>query len=120
MSDFKDFCPLWGEWEADTKIGEGSFGAVWKVKRNTFSGKVYYAAVKHISIPKDESEIERLAGEGIVTDDKSAANYYSHMLESIESEIDAMHILHRLTNLYEPLKIYRLFPGLRARMERRS
>ncbi len=36
------------------------------------------------------------------------------------SEHDAMHILHRLTNLYEPLKIYRLFPGLRARMERRS
>ena len=36
MSDIRDFCPLWGEWEADVKIGEGSFGAVWKMKRNRF------------------------------------------------------------------------------------
>ena len=32
------------------------------------------------------------------------------------SEHDAMHLLHRLANLYEPLKILRLFPRLRARL----
>ncbi len=30
------------------------------------------------------------------------------------SEHDAMHVLHRVANLYEPLKILRLFPRLRA------
>ena len=32
------------------------------------------------------------------------------------TEHDAMHLLHRLGNLYEPLKILRLFPKLRARL----
>ena len=107
MSDIRDFCPLWGEWEADVKIGEGSFGAVWKMKRKLLSGSFYYAAVKHISIPKDESEIERLVGEGVFMDEKSAVNYYSHMLESISIEIDAMHKLQGYTNIvaYEDHKV---------------
>jgi len=32
------------------------------------------------------------------------------------SEHDALHLLHRLANLYEPLKILRLFPRLRERL----
>jgi hypothetical protein len=34
-----------------------------------------------------------------------------------QSEHDAMHLVHRLTNLYEPLKFLRLFPGLKKKME---
>ena len=34
-----------------------------------------------------------------------------------QSEHDAMHLVHRLTNLYEPLKFLRLFPGLRKKLE---
>ena len=99
MSDIRDFCPLWGEWEAEKKLGEGSFGAVWKVKRNAIGGRVFYAAVKHISIPKDESETDRLIGEGIFSDEESAVHYYSHMLQSIAEEIDAMHKLQGYTNI---------------------
>ena len=107
MSDIRDFCPLWGEWEVEKKLGEGSFGAVWKVKRNIVGGKVYYAAVKHISIPKDESEISRLIDEGIFLDKESAKHYYSHMLQSISDEIDTMHKLLGYTNIvaYEDHKI---------------
>jgi hypothetical protein len=32
------------------------------------------------------------------------------------SEHDAMHLVHRLANLYEPLKILRLFPRLREKL----
>ena len=99
MSDIRDFCPLWGEWEADVKIGEGSFGAVWRVKRNIIDGKVFYAAVKHISIPKDEGEINRLIGEGIFSDEASARHYYGQMLRSMTDEIEAMHILQGYTNI---------------------
>lgn len=35
-----------------------------------------------------------------------------------QTEHDAMHLLHRLANLYEPLKILRLFPRLRAHLEK--
>ena len=37
-----------------------------------------------------------------------------------QTEHDAMHLLHRLTNLYEPLKILRLFPRLRAYLQRKG
>jgi hypothetical protein len=33
------------------------------------------------------------------------------------SEHDALHLVHRLTNLYEPLKFLRLFPGLKSKLE---
>ena len=99
MSDIRDFCPLWGEWEVESKLGEGSYGAVWKVKRNVVGGKVYYAAVKHISIPKDESEIDRLIDEGIFTDQESAKRYYDNTLKSLVDEIDAMHALRGYTNI---------------------
>ena len=99
MGDIRDFCPLWGEWEIEGKLGEGSFGTVWKVRRNIVGGRVYYAAVKHISIPKDEGEVDRLISEGIFADDASVKHYYSHMLQSIADEIDAMHKLQGYTNI---------------------
>jgi len=37
-----------------------------------------------------------------------------------QTEHDAMHLLHRLANLYEPLKILRLFPRLRAYLQRKG
>ena len=36
------------------------------------------------------------------------------------SENDAMHLLHRVANLYEPLKVLRLFPRLREKLLRGS
>ncbi|MBQ6513416.1 MAG: protein kinase [Clostridia bacterium] len=99
MSDIRDFCPLWGKWEAEKELGKGSFGAVWKMKRDVIGGKVYYAAVKHISIPQEASEIRNLISEGIFSDESSAKNYYDHMLQSIADEIDAMHKLQGYTNI---------------------
>ena len=88
MSDIRDFCPLWGEWQAEEKIGEGSFGAVWKMKRNVVGGKVFYAAVKHIPIPGHEGETDRLIAEGICSGEESAKHYYARMLQAIADEIE--------------------------------
>jgi serine/threonine-protein kinase len=62
-------------------------------------GKVYYAAVKHISIPQETGEIRNLISEGIFSDESSAKSYYDHMLQSIADEIDAMHKLQGYTNI---------------------
>ena len=107
MKDIREFCPLWGEWEVVEKLGEGSFGAVWKMKRSDITGKVYYSAVKHISIPKDIGEVNRLLAEGIVSDEYSSMQYFEHMLLSISDEIDAIHTLQGYTNIvaYEDHKI---------------
>ncbi len=101
MSDIREFCPLWGEWEVEEQLGEGSFGTVWKVRKNVVGGRVYYAAVKHISIPKNESEIRNLVSEGIVSDEESAIHYYEHMLQSLSDEIDAMHSVRGYTNIVD-------------------
>ena len=107
MDDIRNFCPLWGEWEADEKLGEGSFGAVWKMRREGYGGQTYYAAVKHISIPKDESEIRSLMDEGILDSQESAVRYYNKVLDSLVGEIDTMHQLQGYTNIvsYEDHKI---------------
>ena len=55
MSKIQDFSPLWGEWVPIEKLGEGSFGTVWKISRKFLNNQVFYAAVKHISIPQDET-----------------------------------------------------------------
>ena len=50
---------VWPEWEITEKIGEGSFGEVYKAVRQDLAG-TSYAAIKAISIPKDKEEIEEL------------------------------------------------------------
>ncbi|MBQ6513409.1 MAG: protein kinase [Clostridia bacterium] len=99
MSDLRDFCPLWNEWYADTKLGEGSYGAVWKMKRDVIGGRVYYSAVKHISIPKDDSEVNQLMTEGVISSQEDAKFFYDDLLKSISAEIDAMYELQGYTNI---------------------
>ena len=41
--------PPWGAWHIDSLIGEGSFGKVYKVRREEF-GNAYYSAVKVITM----------------------------------------------------------------------
>ncbi len=57
MGDIRDYEPLWGAWYVDGLIGEGFYGKVWRVRRHK-DGKTVYAAVKMITIPYSESELE--------------------------------------------------------------
>lgn len=99
MSTIQDFSPLWGEWVPEKKLGEGSFGAVWKVSRRFLNNQVFYAAVKHISIPQDEWEIKSLINEGIFSDEQSAHEYYEGKLQMLANEISIMHKLQGYTNI---------------------
>ena len=107
MSDIREFCPLWGEWEPDKELGEGSFGTVWRVRRQGFNQQVYYAAVKHISIPKDEKDLRHLMDEGFFTSEESAEKYYESLMSDLVSEIDMMIRLQGYTNIvsYEDHRI---------------
>ena len=66
MGDIYSFAPLWGCWNVEEKLGQGSYGTVYRVSRQEF-GKVYYAAVKHISIPRDGEEPSEYPPEQIMT-----------------------------------------------------
>ena len=72
-SDIKKHEPLWGAWYVDSLIGEGSFGKVYKVRREEFSN-TYYSAVKIITIPQNNTDLRQLEDEGM--DDTSLKSYY--------------------------------------------
>ena len=87
MSDIKQYEPLWGAWQVDSLIGEGSFGKVYKVRREEF-GKTYYSAVKMLSIPQSEADIRQIRGEGM--DEASVRSYFHAFVADIIQEIDLM------------------------------
>jgi|GEM_PF-6374500 len=98
MSDIKNFTPLWGVWEVESILGEGSFGKVYKAVREDFSGK-YECAIKHISLPRNEAEVKQYLDEQLSNDISSAGDYYKQIAEDISKEIQIMHSLRGNTNI---------------------
>ena len=77
----------WPGWEVVRKIGNGSFGAVYEIQRNTF-GNIEKAALKVISIPQHGSDIEELYNDGY--DDASITARFNSYLEDIVKEYSLM------------------------------
>ncbi len=96
MTDIKKYEPLWGSWYVDEKLGEGSFGKVYKVHKEEF-GKIYEAAVKIISIPQSEADIIQAKSEGL--NDESARSYFQAFVTDIIQEIDLMSAFRGNTNI---------------------
>ncbi|MDR1049109.1 MAG: serine/threonine protein kinase [Synergistaceae bacterium] len=96
MTDIKQYEPLWGAWYVDSLIGEGSFGKVYKVRKEEF-GKTYHSAVKILSIPQSESDLRRARSEGL--DDASARSYFHAFVADIIQEVDLMSDLRGNSNI---------------------
>ena len=78
----------WPKWEIVKKLGNGSFGSVYEIERNDEFGNTEKAALKVISIPKEDSEIDALMANGY--DDASITEYFKTSLHSIVSEYALM------------------------------
>ena len=78
----------WPGWETTRLIGRGSFGAVYEIKRTVLGGEEEFAAMKVISIPQSDSDIEELVGEGY--DNKTISTVFKVHLTSIVSEYSTM------------------------------
>jgi serine/threonine protein kinase len=87
MTDIKKYEPLWGSWRVDSLIGEGSYGKVYKVKKEEF-GVAYYSAVKIISIPQSDAELRQAWSEGM--DSASAKSYFHTFVADIVQEVELM------------------------------
>jgi serine/threonine protein kinase len=96
MDKIYQYEPLWGDWSIDEKIGEGSFGQVYRIKRESATN-TYYAAVKIITIPQNKSEINNLISEGMDAD--SLSNYFQEVLEGLVDEIDLLYSFRGLSNI---------------------
>ena len=77
----------WPEWKIIEKIGEGSFGKVYKAQR-TERGKSFYSAIKIINIPGSQSELNSVRSE--TGDDQAARQYFQKLVEECIQEISTM------------------------------
>ena len=78
---------IWPGWETVRVIGRGSFGAVYEIQRDV-AGETEKAALKHISIPKDKSEINMLRQQKY--DDESITAYFTDYKGMFEREYSMM------------------------------
>ena len=74
---------LWQGWKTVGRIGSGSFGTVYEIERDFF-GEVEKAALKVITIPQHESDIEELRSLGY--DDPGIVQHYRNCFEDIARE----------------------------------
>ncbi len=96
MADIKDYEPLWGSWYVDSVLGEGSFGKVYKVKREEFEN-TFYAAVKMISIPYTDSDLQLAWSE--LQNEESVKSHFEKYAVDIAEEIKLMSMFKGNTNI---------------------
>ena len=90
MFDIRQYEPLWGKWYLESLLGKGSFGQVYRVRREEF-GKTWYCAVKIVSIPQDDDELRQLISEGL--EEASLQGFLHACVTDILTEIDVMNRL---------------------------
>lgn len=87
---------LWPGWETVRLIGRGSFGTVYEIERDVF-GQKEKAALKVISIPQSDSDIEELYDSGY--DEASVTATFKSHLESIVNEYSLMREMNGAANV---------------------
>lgn len=88
--------PLWGSWQIESFIGQGSYGKVYKIVKEEWGFK-YQSALKLISIPTKEQQRDAVATLGTVQ--KSLEQYFESAVKSIVNEIRVMYTLRGNTNI---------------------
>ena len=84
IEKIKDF---WPEWTIEGPLGRGSYGKVYSASRSD-AGKKYYSAIKVMTIPSGEEEIEQVRAEGL--DEQSTREYFREIVQGCIQEITMM------------------------------
>ena len=85
------------DWKTGEVIGRGSFGTVYEIKKQDALGYSERAAMKHISIPQTNSEIEMLQSEG--QDEESITETFKEQAREILNEYQLMRKLNDCPNI---------------------
>ncbi len=92
----KELEQYWPGWKITGQLGQGSFGTVYRIERENF-GHIYEAALKVITIPQDQSEVESIRNDGM--DEHSVTMYFKSIVEDIVSEFELMSQLKGNSNI---------------------
>ena len=87
---------VWTEWQIEKKLGEGSYGTVYKAVRRDFNVESF-AAIKVISIPSHISELNSLRSEGLDMD--ASKTYFEGIVNDFVNEIRMMQSLKGTQNI---------------------
>ncbi len=105
---YKKYEPVFNEWKIVREIGAGSFGKVFELERvDDFNGDIYKAALKAITIPQNESEIDSIMDSGM--DEESVTAYFHGVVDEFIEEFKLMSKLEGESNIVS-YKGHRVFP----------
>ena len=82
-----DVKKIWPKWDIVKTIGAGSFGKVYEIARNEY-GIEEHSALKVISIPQSDSEIQALKNDGMT--DHDTTEYFKGIVKDFVQEIQLM------------------------------
>lgn len=102
---------VFDKWTIKRKIGEGSFGKVFEIQREDF-GEVYKAALKVITVPQSQAEVQSAMEEGMTR--QQAEEYFYGVVEDIVREFAIMAKLKGTANVvgYEDHAVIRHADGV--------
>lgn len=78
---------VWPDWKIVEKIGEGSFGKVYKAQRME-RDKAFYSAIKIITIPANQGELKSIQSE--MPGDQSVREYFQNLVDDCIQEVSTM------------------------------
>lgn len=78
---------IWPEWSIGKRVGGGAYGTVYEASRNEY-GVDNHAAIKIISIPASEAEIDTLRSEGL--DMQATKTHFQTIVNDFVNEIRLM------------------------------
>ncbi|MCL2361837.1 MAG: protein kinase [Defluviitaleaceae bacterium] len=99
---------IWdNEWQVTKKLGEGGYGSVYEIVKHDQHGLKSVSAVKVVSIPKTDAEVQNLVSEG--GDSVSIQSYFYNAVVSFTNEISHMQRLKATSNIVS-IEDYKVLP----------
>ena len=87
---------VFGGWRIQRELGKGSYGTVYEIQKVDF-GNVYKAALKVITVPQSEAELQSVLAEGMTL--QQAEKYFYSVVEEITRESAIMSKLKGTANI---------------------
>ena len=95
MAQSEEF--IYPGWEVARKLGEGSFGGVYEIRRTLPGGRVEKCALKRLTVPRDSEEIRELYAQSFSKDSITA--HYKGRMEELVNEYGIMQALSGCPNI---------------------
>lgn len=88
---------IWPGWTLVKKLGQGSYGGVYEIQRTLPGGRVERSALKKISIPHSQDEVDSLLAQSV--SEQSISEYYHDQLQKLVQEYTMMRQLGDCPNI---------------------